>query len=74
MYISMDGQNNLERVQWTIYNLSNCYWLKPRLALDTLLASHAVLKPISKDKYVEELVQYLRNVHACVAEQHTRVR
>ena len=48
--------------------------LKPRLALDTLLATLAVLKPISKERYVEELVKYLRHVHTYVAEQHTKVR
>ena len=40
----------------------------------SLLVTRAALKPISKEKYVEELVKYLKHVRAYVAEQHTKVR
>ena len=44
------------------------------MALDTLLGTPTVQQTITKEKYVEELVKYLRHVHKYVAEQHTKVR
>ena len=47
--------------------------LKPRLALDSLVAPTFVTK-VSTETYVQDLVTYLKKLHKFVDEQHTRIR
>ena len=48
--------------------------MKPRSPIDCLLSDGSVLERTRVDKYVAELVDYLRKVHKYVDEQHSLVR
>ena len=47
--------------------------LKPRSPIDAVLSMNATPKAISHDKYVTELVRYLKDVHHRVDEQRARL-
>ena len=48
--------------------------LKPRMPLDTILQSPIAAERQSPDKYVRDLVAYLKKVHTYVQKQHKLVR
>ena len=48
--------------------------LKPRSPIDCLLSTPTGLERTSVDRYVADLVTYLKKVHRYVDEQHTQVR
>ena len=48
--------------------------MKPRSPIDAVLSMNVTPERITYDKYVADLVQYLKKVHRHVDEQHERVR
>ena len=48
--------------------------LKPRLLLDAQLGVPSFVRKLPVERYVKDLVEYLKHVHRHVAEQHHRVR
>ena len=48
--------------------------LKPRTPIDCLLSQPSGAERVSTDKYVNDLVDYLRKVHKYVDSQHAVVR
>ena len=47
--------------------------MKPRLALDALMGPVNV-EPITKERYVSHLIDYLKRVHKYVGETHVKIR
>ena len=48
--------------------------LKPRSPLDAVLSTPSNVEKITTERYVEELVRYLKEVHKFVDTQHERIR
>ena len=48
--------------------------MKPRSPIDAVLSMIVTPERVSYDKYVTDLVRYLKEVHKHVDEQHARVR